>query len=177
MLDSSQYRNYEVRAYLSLFFLYVCVSVSALCLSYKQRRIGTAVTVSNEHVYVAFDFCLSYSCFSLYYVGLSLACSCALWQQKRGDASVNVYCMRVWWRCDCRVINTKHLDTDPTSAALREVDGASRATGETLMAKEEKSEEKKCGNRELELAKTNWCGSLDNEIKIHSTEMAEEMFL
>lgn len=53
------------------------------------------------------------------------------------------------------MINTKHLDTDPTSAALREVDGANRATGETLMAKEEKSEEKKCGNRELELAKMN----------------------
>ena len=45
------------------------------------------------------------------------------------------------------MINTKHLDTDPTSAALREVDGASKARGETLRGKEEESEGKQSGKR------------------------------
>lgn len=105
MLNSTWDRNYEVRACLGLCFLCVC------CV----WRTRTAVTVSNEHVYVAFDFCLSCSVappphstppppplpplsllLSLSYVVFCLACSCALWQQKRADASINVYCVRLW---------------------------------------------------------------------------------
>ena len=39
------------------------------------------------------------------------------------------------------MINIKHLDRDPTSAAWREVDGASKTTRETLRGK--KRREKK----------------------------------
>lgn len=46
--------------------------------------------------------------------------------------------MRIWKRPDWRAINSKHLARDATSAALRETDGASRATGETARAKKEK---------------------------------------
>ncbi len=49
MLDSNQYRNYEVRAYLSLF---MCVHQCIVCFSYKQRRTRTAVALSNKHVNV-----------------------------------------------------------------------------------------------------------------------------
>lgn len=92
-------------------YVFMCV----LCLSYKHRRTRTAVTVSNENVYAAFDFCLSCSVaptptphpilspppplsllLSLSNVVYCLACSCALWQQKRAAASINVYCVRVW---------------------------------------------------------------------------------
>lgn len=87
------------------------------------------------------------------------ACFRAVWQLRRGDASVNVYCMRR--RCDWRGINTQHLDPNPTSAALREVDGARPRTGEPLRGEgqEERGKTKceegirKVGNGELELAK------------------------
>lgn len=55
VLDSTQYRNYQVCAYLSLYFMQVRVSECTECLFYKQRT-RTAVNVSDQHVYVTFDF-------------------------------------------------------------------------------------------------------------------------
>lgn len=55
VLDSTQYRNYQVRAYLSLHFMRVRVSECTECLFYKQRT-RTAVNVSDRRVYVTFEF-------------------------------------------------------------------------------------------------------------------------
>lgn len=46
------------------------------------------------------------------------------------------------------MINIKHLDTDPTSAAWREVDGVSKATGETLRGKRRRENESKVGTKD-----------------------------
>lgn len=42
----------------------------------------------------------------------------------------------------------KHLDTDPTSAALREVDAESKATGDMLKGKRRRAEKNKAEKRE-----------------------------
>lgn len=56
------------------------------------------------------------------------------------------------------MINTKHLDTDLTSAALREVDGASKATGEKQLKRggRERSEGKQSGTGIRKVGTENW---------------------
>lgn len=64
----------------------------------------------------------------------------------RGDASVNIYFREFW---NWRVINTKHLDTNQTSAAWREVGRTGKAAKETCRV-EKKGEESKGEKREDE---------------------------
>ncbi len=105
LLDSNQYRNYEVRAYLSL-FLCVCVCVSvcmrALCVCLTKRGEQEQLSLSATSMWMCRWHWISLFYTLLFLPGLMSFCFCitsdcyyTVWQQRRGDSSVNVYCIRV----------------------------------------------------------------------------------
>lgn len=160
-----------------MFFMCVCM----LCLSCKHWRTRTAVTVSSEHVYVAFDFLISMLCprpttTATTTISLALSVLCRLLPRLfvctvAAEESRRLYKCSL---CDSlvrmRLQSDKHKTSGWTQHLLpwgrwTEPAGPQENPWWQRKRRAKWEEGQRSANRQLEFAKTNWYRSADNKIK------------